>query len=223
MIPYQPNQDRKEAGVDPPKGGADEPKKAGAEAPKGGGGGLAARHSPFSNLSVERMEGPGMVRGIFNWTGELTLVQSTVIGVAFATVFALCVRHGEIKSGDLVKLLRFPGNMFVNALKLLVTPFIAVSMLMVPSNLGDVTKSKKIGKNAMILFLSTTTISVFNGLLWYYIIDPGSTSALAPDCPAAKFRGVAAEHHQKGMLDVFLNIGLVTALPKNLFQALASG
>ena len=65
------------------------------------------------------------------------------------------------------------GEMFLDALKMLVVALIISSMIVGIAGLGDVRKVGKTGLIALIYFMLTTCIAVGVGLVMVNIIEPG--------------------------------------------------
>jgi solute carrier family 1 (high affinity glutamate transporter) protein 1 len=82
------------------------------------------------------------------------------------------------------------GEMFLDALKMLVVPLIISSMIVGIAGLGDVRKVGKTGLIALIYFMLTTCIAVAIGLVMVNIIEPGvaveMTVEQVPDRVAGK-------------------------------------
>lgn len=82
------------------------------------------------------------------------------------------------------------GEMFLDALKMLVVPLIISSMIVGIAGLGDVRKVGKTGLIALIYFMLTTCIAVGIGLVMVNIIEPGvaveMTVEQVPDRVAGK-------------------------------------
>jgi len=65
------------------------------------------------------------------------------------------------------------GEMFLDALKMLVVPLIISSMIVGIAGLGDIRKVGKTGLIALVYFMTTTCIAVVIGLVMVNIIEPG--------------------------------------------------
>ena len=65
------------------------------------------------------------------------------------------------------------GEMFLDALKMLVVPLIISSMIVGIAGLGDIRKVGKTGLVAMAYFMVTTFLAVGIGLIMVNIIEPG--------------------------------------------------
>ena len=68
---------------------------------------------------------------------------------------------------------KFLGDIFLNALKMIVVPLVVASMIMGVTNLGDIRKLGSIGKRTIIYYMVTTALSVIVGLILVNIIKPG--------------------------------------------------
>ena len=67
----------------------------------------------------------------------------------------------------------FLGDIFLNALKMIVVPLVVASMIVGVTNLGDVRRLGGIGKRSVSYYLVTTGVSVTIGLILVNIIRPG--------------------------------------------------
>ncbi|MEK7484427.1 MAG: cation:dicarboxylase symporter family transporter, partial [Planctomycetota bacterium] len=65
------------------------------------------------------------------------------------------------------------GDIFMNALKMVVVPLVIFSMIVGITSLGDVRHMGAIGKRTAVYFLSTTLIAVILGILLVNLIQPG--------------------------------------------------
>jgi len=94
------------------------------------------------------------------------------------------------------------GEIFLNALKMLVIPLIVSSLIVGISGLGDITKVGKTGLITLIYFMTTTAFSVVIGLCMVNLLEPGKSVEMVSELP----EGVASK---KGMgitdiLQIFL-------------------
>ncbi len=67
----------------------------------------------------------------------------------------------------------FIGNLFVEALKMIIAPLILSSIFVGISGLGDIRKLGSIGKQTIIYFTVTTALAVLLGIIMVNIINPG--------------------------------------------------
>lgn len=70
-------------------------------------------------------------------------------------------------------LIGFPGELFINMLKMLVLPLIVASLVCALAGF-DAKASGRIGRRAVIYYLCTTVVAVILGILVVTIIRPGS-------------------------------------------------
>jgi Na+/H+-dicarboxylate symporter len=81
------------------------------------------------------------------------------------------------------------GEMFLNALKMLVIPLIVSSLIVGISGLGDITKVGKTGVITLLYFMATTAFSVVIGLGMVNLLQPGESVEMVSEMP----EGVASK------------------------------
>jgi solute carrier family 1 (high affinity glutamate transporter) protein 1 len=81
------------------------------------------------------------------------------------------------------------GEMFLNALKMLVIPLIVSSLIVGISGLGDITKVGKTGVITLLYFMTTTAFSVVIGLCMVNLLEPGKSVEMVSELP----EGVASK------------------------------
>ena len=86
--------------------------------------------------------------------------------VMMATKTSISTEMTEPLSDDWMKIIEFPGKLWVNALKLLVLPLIILMMVVLPSRVDEI---GFIGKRAVPLYLFTSTCAAIQGTCWYVI------------------------------------------------------
>jgi solute carrier family 1 (neuronal/epithelial high affinity glutamate transporter), member 1 len=104
------------------------------------------------------------------------------------------------------------GEMFLDALKMLVVPLIISSMIVGIAGLGDVRKVGKTGLIALLYFMLTTCIAVGIGLVMVNIIQPGVAVEMTVEQVPEKVAGKEAV----GITDI-----LKTFVSPNLVQSMA--
>lgn len=92
------------------------------------------------------------------------------------------------------------GDMFLNALKMMVIPLIISSLIVGIAGLGDITKVGKTGAIALIYFSVTTAFSVIVGLILVNVIRPGEMVELVTAIPEK-----VAGRTETGITDIFLS------------------
>ncbi len=75
------------------------------------------------------------------------------------------------------------GEMFLNALKMLVIPLIISSLIVGIAGLGDITKVGKTGIIALTYFMATTAFSVIAGLIFVNLFEPGKMVEMVSHVP----------------------------------------
>lgn len=102
---------------------------------------------------------------MYDRTGNYLIVAiliGLVAGVAVAAIF-----------GDAVLPVKFLGDIFLNALKMLAIPLVLGSVILGVINLGDLGKLGRTGLKTIGYFLGTTSIAVIIGMILAELIQPG--------------------------------------------------
>ncbi len=105
------------------------------------------------------------------------------------------------------------GEMFLDALKMLVVPLIISSMIVGIAGLGDIRKVGKTGLIALGYFMITTCIAVVIGLVMVNIIEPGVAVEMTVERVPEKVAG----KDSVGITDI-----LKTFISPNLVQSMAN-
>nr|WP_321454242.1 dicarboxylate/amino acid:cation symporter [uncultured Carboxylicivirga sp.] len=109
------------------------------------------------------------------------------------------------------------GDVFIQLIKMLVVPLVAISIISGAASLGATKSAGKIGISTIAYFLGTTIISVSLGLLLGEIFGPGR--GLELEKVLAMFpQEVAPEHTDTGFWDIIISI-----IPENPIESLVSG
>jgi Na+/H+-dicarboxylate symporter len=90
------------------------------------------------------------------------------------------------------------GEIFLNALKMLVIPLIVSSLIVGISGLGDITKVGKTGLITLLYFMTTTAFSVIIGLGMVNLMEPGKSVEMVSELPEH-----VAGKESMGITDIF--------------------
>jgi len=82
---------------------------------------------------------------------------------------------------------KFLGDIFLNALKMVVVPLVVASMIVGVTNLGDIRRLGGIGKRTILYYMVTTGLSVLVGLILVNLIQPGVGVHHGVDLPDARY------------------------------------
>ena len=96
-----------------------------------------------------------------------------------------------------MKAVAWVGEIFLNALKMLVIPLIISSLIVGISGLGNITKVGKTGVITLVYFMATTAFSVVIGLFMVNLLKPGESVEMISEVP----EGVAAKQGM-GITDI---------------------
>ncbi len=121
------------------------------------------------------------------------------------------------------KLFSFVGQLFLNALTLLVVPLVASSIIHGISQMGKEQSFGRLGAKAFFFYIFTTLLAVLAGLLFVNLIRPGLhhpihtlPSTAEGMVPAAVAAGPT--NHMEALGQIFLKL-----IPVNIFDAAAHG
>ncbi len=97
--------------------------------------------------------------------------QRILVGIVIAIIVGLVVGGWLPNFAVKTTLL---GDIFLNALKMIVVPLVMLSMIVGITGLGDIRNLGSIGGRTVLYYMATTGISVFIGLILVNIIQPGA-------------------------------------------------
>ena len=128
-----------------------------------------------------------------------------ILGVAAGAVF------GKAATG-----LQPLGDMFINAVKMLIVPLIFSSLIAGMTSLKDLKKLGRIGGKTLLIFLITSCLAIILGILLSHFIRPGVGVSLA---------GAPQEMNlpQASSSDSPLKATLMNLIPSNPVKAMADG
>ncbi|MBA3815122.1 MAG: dicarboxylate/amino acid:cation symporter [Parachlamydiaceae bacterium] len=116
------------------------------------------------------------------------------------------------------------GNLFLNALNLVVVPLVCSSIITGTARMGNDSSFKKLGKKTFICFLGTTFIAVLVGYLLIVTLQPGSGQNDTLASPSLESNPLQETISQKGE-EGFQKIEqlLLRLVPTNILAAAAQG
>ena len=107
---------------------------------------------------------------------------------------------------------KFIGDIFLNALRMIIVPLIICSMITGITNLGDVRKLGKTGIKTIFYYMATTGISVLLGLILVNLIKPGIGAQTA----GIALPEIVRSREEFSFIDVLMGL-----IPSNLFKSMA--
>ena len=145
---------------------------------------------------------------------EMPLIWKIAIGFAIGIVLGFVIgpmqQSSTFISNFLIPLLDLIGKIFLGLLKMLIVPLVFASIITGAASIGDPKVLGRIGIKTILLYLSTTVVAIFFGLVLGNIIQPGL--GLSIEGAAGEAKAAA------GMVDVLMGI-----IPVNPLQAVVSG
>ena len=110
------------------------------------------------------------------------------------------------------------GAIFINLIKMLVIPLVAVSIIAGAANLGNSPAAGKIGVGTFVFFMLTSALAVALALVMGEVFQPGA----GVDFSTQAMSGLAAVTAEQGALPGVFDT-LIGMIPSNIFSALTSG
>ena len=166
--------------------------------------------------------------------------RSKIILYIIVAVVAGMVTGGFVP--DIAVKFSLLGEIFINALMMLVIPIVILSLIVGITNLGDLRSLGTLGWRTIVYYMTTTCIAVLIGIALVNIIQPGKGLSTGENHPGTSFiprdgKGIKIElivpekisdKDEDTMGDVFRQIligdkesGKQGMLPRNIFAAMA--
>ena len=155
---------------------------------------------------------------------RLAVHWQILIALAFAVLAGLLLDADGAVGGVVLPVMDFIGKMFLNALKMIIVPLIASSIIVGIGNLGAGSLGS-LGGKTILYYLTTSALAIMAGLMLVNLIEPGITSE---GVPAQEVLGLHADTEQitdkvagrsgADVVGVFLRM-----IPPNIVAAAANG
>jgi len=149
---------------------------------------------------------------VYRWLTTLTLV-----GVAFGVLTGILCSSLEASS-EVVDVVRFPGQLFIRALKAVVVPMVFSSMVSNTAVLGRTGAGNKMARLVVVYYLATTAVAGLESVALFNIFSNIFTPLKAADMHAAA-RVDTTVTEKLTLLDTTLSFGR-DLVPDNIFDAL---
>jgi Na+/H+-dicarboxylate symporter len=147
------------------------------------------------------------------WQVLVAIVLAMIVGSLIGT-------ESEIFGITYYKLFSFLGQLFLNALTLLVVPLVASAIINGLSQMGQDKSFKRLGGKTFFFYILTTFLAVLTGLVFVNLIQPGvnhvasavQTQTLSPLIQQTP------ESHMAALGQVIMKL-----IPVNIFEAASTG
>ena len=177
-----------------------------------------------------------------HWQILLGLLVGAIAGVLFAYWAIAASDANQVSANELIsrnglfQVFKLCGDLFLNALKLIVVPLVTSSIVIAVANLGSSAGFGRLGLKTLTYYITTSLIAILVGLTLVNLIQPGKTGGeplLNADKAAQLEQNFASEKEKldesasqanteqsvfEKMLDVFREM-----VPANIVQAAAEG
>lgn len=143
------------------------------------------------------------------------ILISLVLGIICGVVVNEFIPNNDFINNVLIgSIFTIIGQIFLNAIKMLVVPLVFVSISLGVARMGDMAKLGRIGAKTIAYYMTTTAFAIVIGLVIANIIDPG----IGLDLSALNYADTDTTETALSFTDTI--IGMV---PSNVFQAFYDG
>lgn len=132
-----------------------------------------------------------------------------LIGIVVGIILAFL---GVWLFGEAMTSVKWLGDLFLTALKMIIIPLVVASMIVGITGLGDVRKLGRLGGSTILYYAITTSIAVMLGLFLVQLVQPGVGMEMGADVPDR-----VAGKSDIGFTDIILSF-----VSPNIMQAMAN-
>jgi Na+/H+-dicarboxylate symporter len=155
---------------------------------------------------------------------KTTMLWKVLAAIVLAIIVgSLTGTQTEFLGTKLVNIYAFLGQLFLNALTLLVVPLVASAIIHGLSQMGKEQSFGRLGAKTFFFYILTTLLAVLTGLVAVNLIQPGIyhhavAEAGATPSAAASLMSSAPQNHMEAFGHILLKL-----IPVNILEAAASG
>jgi len=158
-----------------------------------------------------------MLKLKLHWQILIALVLAAVAG-------SLVSESTGIFGISLVGVFEFVGTLFINALKMLIVPLIASSIIVGVAGIGSSSNLGRLGGRTIAFYVVTTLAAILVGLMLVNVVNPGTVDGepardlLALETDVSDVAGQVGEKGAGDVVEIFVRM-----IPPNIVQAAANG
>ncbi len=115
---------------------------------------------------AETRSGKGKQRLALHWQILIGLLLAVAVGIGFGG-------EASVAGVRLVAVYGFLGDLFLNALKMLIVPLIAASIITGMAGMGDSAAVGRLGVRTLIYYMTTSLAAILTGLVLVNVVRPG--------------------------------------------------
>lgn len=151
-----------------------------------------------------------------------SMLWKVTFAILLAVVVGRFTGNAEFLGTKVVHIYAFLGQLFLNALKLLMVPLVGSSIIHGLSQMGKDQSFGRLGAKTFFFYILTTLLAVLTGLVAVNLIQPGAhyqiQEVASTSNETAMMMGASPQNHMEAFGQILLKI-----LPINIFEAAASG
>ncbi len=155
---------------------------------------------------------------------KLKLHWQILIAILLAVIAAALSRETGIATDGLYAVSDFLGTMFISALKMLIVPLIASSIVIGVAGIGSSGNLGKLGGKTLLFYGLTTLLAILVGLFLVNLVQPGIANGepvqelLALDTQTSEVIDQVGTKDAGDVIEIFLRM-----VPPNIVEAAAQG
>jgi Na+/H+-dicarboxylate symporter len=157
---------------------------------------------------------------------RLALHWQIIIAIILAVVVGITVdNETQVFSVNCFSIFDFFGEIFLNALKMLIVPLVMASIICGVSSMGEVDKLGKLGAKVFTFYMLSSLAAILTGLLMVNILSPGlvdgqplQLSSIKNDSEVAQSLAKIEGKGADDIVDVFVRM-----VPPNIVKAASEG
>lgn len=147
-----------------------------------------------------------------------SMLWQVLVAIALAVVVGAVSTPESVFFGiEYIKLFAFLGQLFLNALTLLMVPLVSSSVIYGISQMGQDQSFGRLGGKTFFFYILTTFLAVITGLVFVTLLQPGLHQVLPPANSSTLVEMQVASH-----LDIIGQI-VMKIVPVNIFEAAVHG
>lgn len=158
-----------------------------------------------------------MLKLKLHWQILIALILAGIAGWAAGP-------DGSLFGMTFLSVFKFVGTLFINALKMLIVPLIASSIIVGVSGVGSGGNLGRLGGRTLLFYFVTTTLAIIMGLALINFVKPGlydgepAGEVLSLEQDTSEFEGNFDGQGLGSLVQIFYRI-----IPENIVQAAANG
>jgi Na+/H+-dicarboxylate symporter len=172
---------------------------------------LLGEYLSFKLLISQESSASWFAKKIIHCTVMKKILQIPLHWQIFAGLI-IAIPFGYFLTGQ-VKYVSWMGDVFLNALKMIIIPLIVSSLISAVTNIGSGRNLGRIGLKTLVYYVTTSLLAITAGLVMFNIIRPGKDTDL----------DLIQDTSSLGLDQTSFGETIKNIIPTNIFEALSTG